>query len=249
MGGICVVLGVMCNVLSMKIFFAYLSTAALTTAAGSILFTVNIANATTITTFVNGQSGPWLSAPNPSFNWGTSVLNPTVIDNSTGLSMTVGDTLTINYISGLTNGGGGGIFSDANGNPIFGDLAGIGGPAFFINPSQDPVYFMALLGAFTDSNDVIVGSPFKIGNGPFNAIIPVGASKLSMGFNDGGGGFFDNGGGITVSVTEIAATPVSIPEPTSTLGFLALSTLGAASTLKRQIKSSKPSEKETTKVG
>ncbi|NCQ84540.1 MAG: PEP-CTERM sorting domain-containing protein [Microcystis aeruginosa W13-18] len=70
-----------------------------------------------------------------------------------------------------------------------------------------------------------------------------------MGFNDGGGGFFDNGGGITVSVTEIAATPVSIPEPTSTLGFLALGTLGAASTLKRQIKSSKSTEKETTKVG
>ena len=237
-----------CIVLSMKIFFACLSTGALTTAAGSILFTVNIANATTITTFVNGQSGPWLSAPNPSFNWGTSVLNPTVIDSSTGLSMTVGDTLTINYISGLTNGGGGGILSDANGNPIFGDLAGKSGPAFFINPSQGPVYFMALLGAFTDSNDVIIGSPFKIGNGPFNAIVPVGASKLSMGFNDGGGGFFDNGGGITVSVTEIAAPPVSIPEPTSTFSLLALGTLGAASTLKRKLKPSQSTEKETTKV-
>jgi hypothetical protein len=39
-----------------------------------------------------------------------------------------------------------------------------------------------------------------------------------------------------------------IPEPTSTLGILALGTLGAASTLKRQLKSSKSSEKETTKV-
>ncbi|TRU80252.1 MAG: PEP-CTERM sorting domain-containing protein [Microcystis novacekii Mn_MB_F_20050700_S1] len=39
-----------------------------------------------------------------------------------------------------------------------------------------------------------------------------------------------------------------IPEPSSTLGFLALGTLGAASTLKRKLKSSKSSEKETAKV-
>jgi hypothetical protein len=162
--------------------------------------------------------------------------------------MTVGDTLTINYISGLTNGGGGGIFSDANGNPIFGDLAGISGPAFFINPSQGPVYFMALLGAFTDSNDVIIGSPFKIGNGPFNAIIPVGASKLSMGFNDGGGGFFDNGGGLTVGITEAPASHTSVPEPTSAINLLAFGTLGAASILKRKLKTSKSAEKELEKI-
>jgi len=41
---------------------------------------------------------------------------------------------------------------------------------------------------------------------------------------------------------------VIVPEPTSTLSFLALGTLGAASTLKRKLKSSKSSEKETTKV-
>ena len=37
-------------------------------------------------------------------------------------------------------------------------------------------------------------------------------------------------------------------EPTSTLGFLALGTLGAASTLKRKLKPSQSTEKETTKV-
>jgi hypothetical protein len=47
----------------------------------------------------------------------------------------------------------------------------------------------------------------------------------------------------------VTLTGVNTPEPTSTLSLLALGTLGAASTLKRQIKSSKPSEKETTKVG
>ncbi len=40
-----------------------------------------------------------------------------------------------------------------------------------------------------------------------------------------------------------------IPEPTSTLSLLALGTLGAASTLKRKLKSSQSTEKETTKVG
>ncbi|CCI04651.1 exported hypothetical protein [Microcystis aeruginosa PCC 9443] len=40
---------------------------------------------------------------------------------------------------------------------------------------------------------------------------------------------------------------VVVPEPTSTLSLLALGTLGAASTLKRQLKPSKSTEKETTK--
>jgi hypothetical protein len=40
----------------------------------------------------------------------------------------------------------------------------------------------------------------------------------------------------------------SVPEPSSTLSLLALGTLSAASTLKRKLKSPKPSEKETTKV-
>ena len=40
-----------------------------------------------------------------------------------------------------------------------------------------------------------------------------------------------------------------VPEPTSTLSLLALGTLGAASTLKRKLKPSQSTEKETTKVG
>ncbi|MFM6321412.1 MAG: PEP-CTERM sorting domain-containing protein [Microcystis sp.] len=42
---------------------------------------------------------------------------------------------------------------------------------------------------------------------------------------------------------------VKVPEPTSTLSILALGTLGAASTLKRKLKPSQSTEKETTKVG
>lgn len=41
---------------------------------------------------------------------------------------------------------------------------------------------------------------------------------------------------------------IKVPEPSSILSILGLGTLGAASTLKRQLKSSKSSEKETTKV-
>jgi hypothetical protein len=48
---------------------------------------------------------------------------------------------------------------------------------------------------------------------------------------------------------QIPIDPKIVPEPTSTLGFLALGTLGAASTLKRKLKPSKSAEKETTKVG
>lgn len=56
---------------------------------------------------------------------------------------------------------------------------------------------------------------------------------------------------ISVNVPSSGGKPCAapVPEPTSTLSLLALGTLGAASTLKRQIKSSKPSEKETTKIG
>jgi hypothetical protein len=46
---------------------------------------------------------------------------------------------------------------------------------------------------------------------------------------------------------QVVSTPV--PEPTSTLSLLALGTLGAASTLKRKLKPSQFTEKETTKVG
>ena len=42
---------------------------------------------------------------------------------------------------------------------------------------------------------------------------------------------------------------VNVPEPSSIIGLAVLSTLGAASTLKRKLKPSKSTEKETTKVG
>jgi hypothetical protein len=56
---------------------------------------------------------------------------------------------------------------------------------------------------------------------------------------------------VTTPVTSanFSLSPQSIPEPTSTLSLFAFGILGAASTLKRKLKSSKSTEKETTKVG
>ncbi|MCZ8026081.1 MAG: PEP-CTERM sorting domain-containing protein [Microcystis sp. LE19-10.1B] len=51
-----------------------------------------------------------------------------------------------------------------------------------------------------------------------------------------------------VSFNESNGLPC-VPEPSSILGIITLGTLGAASTLKRKLKPSKSTEKETTKVG
>ncbi|WP_260442126.1 PEP-CTERM sorting domain-containing protein [Microcystis aeruginosa] len=53
----------------------------------------------------------------------------------------------------------------------------------------------------------------------------------------------DTNGGTSLEIE------VDVPEPSSILSLLALGTLGAASTLKRKLKPSKSTEKETTKVG
>ncbi|HKJ08305.1 MAG TPA: hypothetical protein VKA76_04380, partial [Gammaproteobacteria bacterium] len=78
------------------------------------LLIANTAYGTLITTSVSGRSGPWVSSLNPAFNYGSSVQTPTVVDGSTGLALAPGDVVTVTYLSGLTNGGGGGIYSDAN---------------------------------------------------------------------------------------------------------------------------------------
>ncbi|MFN7909621.1 MAG: PEP-CTERM sorting domain-containing protein, partial [Microcystis sp.] len=56
-------------------------------------------------------------------------------------------------------------------------------------------------------------------------------------------------GAVNENIDALEAVAVPVPEPSTFLSLLTLGTLGAASTLKRKLKSSKPSEKETTKVG
>jgi hypothetical protein len=71
----------------------------------------------------------------------------------------------------------------------------------------------------------ILAAGFPSGGPPFNVV-----ALDNLRFNAGG-------------------APEPVPEPSSTLSFLALGTLGAASTLKRKLKPSKSTEKEKTKVG
>ncbi|MDB9421795.1 PEP-CTERM sorting domain-containing protein [Microcystis aeruginosa CS-563/04] len=52
---------------------------------------------------------------------------------------------------------------------------------------------------------------------------------------------------LSLQNSEFIGCPI-VPEPSSVLSLLALGTLGAASTLKRKLKSSQSTEKETTKV-
>ncbi|MCZ8066286.1 MAG: PEP-CTERM sorting domain-containing protein [Microcystis sp.] len=56
-------------------------------------------------------------------------------------------------------------------------------------------------------------------------------------------------GGGEASLTKFQQRFSQVPEPTSILSLLALGTLGAASTVKRKLKPSQSTEKETTKVG
>ncbi|NET44748.1 MAG: PEP-CTERM sorting domain-containing protein [Okeania sp. SIO2B3] len=51
-----------------------------------------------------------------------------------------------------------------------------------------------------------------------------------------------------ISTGEVSVDGKKIPEPTSVLSLLAIGTLGAASTLKRKLKSSKSAEKDLEKV-
>ncbi|MCZ8055856.1 MAG: PEP-CTERM sorting domain-containing protein [Microcystis sp. LE19-12.2C] len=72
-------------------------------------------------------------------------------------------------------------------------------------------------------------------------------NKTLVSFEDLFNGPF-NYNDLSFSFTNTNTGTMLVPEPTSTLSLLVLGTLGAASTLKRQFKSSKSTEKETTKV-
>jgi len=54
---------------------------------------------------------------------------------------------------------------------------------------------------------------------------------------------------VKVGLPTMKGAPEAVPEPNSLLGLVALGTLGAASTLKRKLKPSQSTTKETTKVG
>jgi hypothetical protein len=203
--------------------------------ASLILWTgVALSQNTNVTVTVNGTSGPWL--------WVNGGLNtaypyspvgpgdpgypqaPTVISASSGFRFSIGDSLTISYLSGLVSYGGNGTpHVDANGDtnsPLNNTTFDGGGPSFYMSPY--PIYTAELVGTFANSSGQIVGTPFAIGDlGTFT--VPTGATQLQLGVNDNWYG--DNSGSWAIHVVGAAI----VPEPSTTLlviiGFAGLGLL------------------------
>jgi PEP-CTERM motif len=181
----------------------------------------------TISTTVQGTEGPWLQSLNPSYNYGVGDnAAPDAISGASGISFAAGGTITVTYLSGLVSAGVVWPFVDANGDTAepFNNNPGSSGkyaPSYFMNPATYPIYLVELVGTFAD-NGVIVGTPFAIGDGPTNLMVPAGANELLLGSNDDI--YSDNVGSWTLDVTGPQAS--TTPEPASVLllasGLLAL---------------------------
>jgi hypothetical protein len=184
---------------------------------------------TNVTVTVAGTSGQW--------SWVSGGLNsaysytpagsgdpgspaaPTVISVSNGFRFSVGDSLTIHYLSGLVSYGGNGsphVDSDGDTNfPANSTTYDGGYPSNYMGPY--PIYEAELVGTFADSSGQIVGTPFAIGDsGTFT--VPIGATRLQLGVDDNW--FGDNSGSWNIQVTGAA-----VPEPT-TVALVLMSFLG-----------------------
>jgi len=147
---------------------------------------------------VNSKSAPWNTATNKSKDFSFKTKKHDTQASPTILKVKPGDNLTIQYVLGD-------VYADRKGYPArktdadgypktmptyVGHL-----PSFYIN---DQINHMALVGTFADSKGVIVGSPFFIGNGPVNLIVPEGSEQLQLGINDNL--FRDNSGLFIVKI-------------------------------------------------
>jgi hypothetical protein len=144
---------------------------------------------------------------------------PTVVSMANGFRFSVGDSLTISYVSGLVAYSyESGIIFDALGNtdsPLNNFTNGDDGygPSYYMNPSLYPIYTVELVGTFADSSGQIVGTPFPIGD-LATVTVPPGATQLQLGANDNA--YYDNPGSWTVQVSETV-----IPEPSTVVLVLA----------------------------
>ena len=178
---------------------------------------------------VNGASGPWDVSLNPGYTYGVNAngqdnfnLPPTVVDTLSGLSFLAGDSLTIASLTPgqptLLAGANGTVYSDADGVPGWVSVAG--NPAQYIG---NALLLEELVGTFA-YNGVIVGNPFAIGNGPTTVTIPDNVNQLLMGVNDGW--YNDNGGSVTVDVSESSGS--AVPDVSPTVWLLGASLIGLA---------------------
>ena len=202
----------------------------------AIIFLANslpVASASEIVT-VNANSGPWqwvTGGLNTSYQYGyDNEQPPTVVTPSLagGIPLTAGDTLILGYVSGGVSPNSGNLsswpYTDANGElfyPVNGGGSGVNMPADNYVPSSEyPGYLCEVMGVFTNSNGGIVGQPHLVGDNR-SLIIPAGATQFQLGCNDTN--YSDNGGSLSMQVTE------AVPEP-ATLSLLgsALAALGVA---------------------
>jgi hypothetical protein len=203
---------------------------------GTVASWASVATAQTAsaTVTVDGTSGPWQwvsgglnTAYQYAYGFGnTPGTPPTVIGAGNGFPFSVGDNLTIGYVSGLSvfvgyYGPGydaNGVTNDALNNKLDGYPPA---PSYYMNPSTYPIYLGELVGTFANNSGQIVGTPFGIGD--FGTLtIPTGATELELGANDDDYG--DNRGSWQIQITEVA-----VPEPTTTtLVSISLIGLGLA---------------------
>jgi hypothetical protein len=217
----------------------YLSCLALAVVTSSLLLVISPALASTVDVTVDATAGPWSQAANSSFAYGIGDNTaPTIV-----AGLTTGESVTIEYVSGLTSGFYGAVPSvDANGYgpangydppPFTSNNVGSSGnylPGYYTTSPVD-VVLMELIGVFTNASGVIVGTPFAIGDGPLSLPDPAGATQLQLGVNDdiyvnGADGSPDNTGSlvIAVSAASIGATPLpaTLPLFASGIGMMGL---------------------------
>jgi hypothetical protein len=153
------------------------------------------ADRTSVTKELHASSGPWVVtlSINLEYPYGSWQAPPALFSAADGFAFLAGDVLTIQYDSGLWCAGtyvSVGTCVDANGYRIYGPAddhplgtSTLYAPSKYMNPATYPIYLMQLVGTFADARGQIVGTPFKVGNGPTDVTVPSGATQLQLGSN------------------------------------------------------------------
>lgn len=162
-----------------------------------------------VTVTIPAQAGPWDRALNPTFDFGFHDEGPPVtISSRDGIPVLPGTVLSVRYVAGTVSAGGDWPHSDANG--ALSRAPATAGPrsypSRYIDPASYPIYVASLVGTFA-KDGVIVGRPFKVGDGPVTLTVPDGANQLLLGVNDDR--FSDNAGSWTVAVKAEGNGPTS----------------------------------------
>ena len=183
----------------------------------------------TIDTVVDAKTMPWLSVNgglNTGFQFGTGDGGgPDILNTNEGGKLASGNVVSVKYLSGLVSTCDACPYVDANGwtdstpNSDVGDSRKLSPSAYV--PGH-PIYLMALVGVFANDGGAIIGSPFFVGDGPRDFVVPVGATSLQLGVNDNS--FRDNSGLFRIQVSYPETTDA--PEP-SALALLGLGILAS----------------------